>query len=92
MRLRAIMADGAGITLVRSDRTGIVEDAERLGRWMLQRDPHAVTHEAEQNVALPTPVPIYITYLTAQTHDGQLSFVDDIYGRDGAATEVAALR
>jgi murein L,D-transpeptidase YcbB/YkuD len=40
-------------------------------------------------VLLPTPVPIYVTYMTAQVKDGQLSFVDDIYGRD---TEVAALR
>jgi murein L,D-transpeptidase YcbB/YkuD len=27
-------------------------------------------------------VPIFITYLTAQAHDGQIAFVDDIYGRD----------
>jgi murein L,D-transpeptidase YcbB/YkuD len=40
-------------------------------------------------VTLPTPVPIYVTYLTAQAHDGQLSFVDDIYGRD---QQIAALR
>ena len=35
----------------------------------------------EQNVTLPTPVPIYITYLTAQAQGGQLIFVDDIYAR-----------
>jgi len=40
-------------------------------------------------VLLPKPVPIYVTYLTAQVNNGQLSFVDDIYGRDA---EVAALR
>jgi murein L,D-transpeptidase YcbB/YkuD len=32
-----------------------------------------------------------VTYLTAQVKDGQLSFADDIYGRDAGA-EVAALR
>jgi len=37
-------------------------------------------------------VPIYVTYLTAQAHDGQLSFVDDIYGRDAQAERMAALR
>ena len=47
------------------------------------------SREPEQNVLLPTPVPIYVTYLTAQVDGGQLSFVDDIYGRD---TQVAALR
>jgi murein L,D-transpeptidase YcbB/YkuD len=37
-------------------------------------------------------VPIYITYLTAQAHDGQLTFVDDIYGRDEQAMRMAALK
>ena len=59
-----------------------LEDAERLGRWMMGRDPESASDTPEQNVALPTPVPIYVTYLTAQVDDGQLSFVDDIYGRD----------
>ena len=36
-----------------------------------------------------TPVPIYVTYLTAQVKDGQLELVDDIYGRD---SQVASLR
>ena len=38
---------------------------------------------------LPTPVPIYLTYLTAQVNGGQLSFVDDPYGRDGRTTALA---
>jgi murein L,D-transpeptidase YcbB/YkuD len=68
-----------------------LQDAERLGAWMLGRDPQAASRDPEQNVPLPTPVPIYVTYLTAQVNDGQLSYVDDIYGLDQAA-EVAALR
>jgi murein L,D-transpeptidase YcbB/YkuD len=59
---------------------------------MMGRDPEAGSDAPEQNVALPTPVPIYVTYLTAQAHGGQLSFVDDIYGRDSQAMQVAALR
>ena len=39
-----------------------------------------------------TPVPIYFTYLTAQVNEGQLSFVDDTYGRDEQAMRVAALK
>jgi murein L,D-transpeptidase YcbB/YkuD len=66
-----------------------LQDAERLGRWLLGRDPEAASRDPEQNVLLPTPVPIYLTYLTAQVENGQLSYVDDIYGRD---TQVAALR
>ena len=38
--------------------------------------------DTKVHVLLPSPVPIYVTYLTAQVHDGQLSYVDDIYGRD----------
>jgi murein L,D-transpeptidase YcbB/YkuD len=66
-----------------------LEDAERLGRWLMGRDPQAASRDPEQNVLLPSPVPIYVTYLTAQANNGQLSFVDDIYGRDA---QVAALR
>ena len=69
-----------------------LEDAERLASWMLDRDPHPDGKTPEQNVQLPTPVPIYVTYLTAQAHDGQLSFVDDIYGRDAQAMRMAALK
>jgi murein L,D-transpeptidase YcbB/YkuD len=66
-----------------------LEDAERLGRWLMGRDPQAASRDPEQNVLLPSPVPIYVTYLTAQVRDGQLSLLDDVYRRD---TEVAALR
>jgi murein L,D-transpeptidase YcbB/YkuD len=66
-----------------------LEDAERLGRWLMGREPQAASNDPEQNVLLPSPVPIYLTYLTAQVQNGQLSYLDDIYGRD---TQVAALR
>jgi L,D-transpeptidase YcbB len=67
-----------------------LEDAQRLGRWLMGRDPQTASNEPEQHVLLPTPVPIYLTYLTAQVDGGRLSFVDDTYGRDGE--QVAALR
>ena len=66
-----------------------LQDAERLGRWLMGRDPEAASTDPEQNVLLPSPVPIYVTYLTAQVDNGQLSFVDDIYRRDD---RVASLR
>jgi murein L,D-transpeptidase YcbB/YkuD len=59
-----------------------LEDAPRLGRWLLGRNPTTASAEPEQNVTLPTPVPIYVTYLTAQANGGQLSYADDIYGLD----------
>jgi murein L,D-transpeptidase YcbB/YkuD len=67
-----------------------LEDAERLGRWLMGREPETASREPEQNVLLPKPVPIYLTYLTAQVENGQLSFVEDGYGRDEKS--VAALR
>jgi murein L,D-transpeptidase YcbB/YkuD len=69
-----------------------LQDAERLGRWLMGREPQTASHEPEQNVLLPTPVPIYVTYLTAQVQNGQLSFLDDVYGRDSAGAQVATLR
>ena len=66
-----------------------LEDAERLGRWLMGREPQAASRDPEQNVLLPGPVPIYVTYLTAHVSNGQLTLLDDIYGRD---TQVAALR
>ena len=70
-----------------------LEDAPRLGRWLMQRDPQTASLQPEQNVTLPTPVPIYVTYLTAHADGGELSFADDPYGKDsGSASAVAALR
>jgi murein L,D-transpeptidase YcbB/YkuD len=71
-----------------------LEDAERLGRWLLGREPQTASRDPEQNVLLPTPVPIYVTYLTAQANGGQLSYLDDSYGRDSqhGPSQVAALR
>jgi murein L,D-transpeptidase YcbB/YkuD len=67
-----------------------LEDAERLGRWLMGREPETASSQPEQNVLLPSPVPIYLTYLTAQVNDGQLSFVGDGYRRDDQT--VASLR
>jgi len=70
-----------------------LENAEALGRWLLGRDPQSASSDPELNVQLPTPVPIYVTYLTAQANNGQLSFTDDVYGRDSqTGIHVAAMR
>ena len=51
-----------------------LEDAERLARWMLGRDPAAEYAAPEQHVALPAPVHITIAYLDpmAQTQVASL--------------------
>jgi murein L,D-transpeptidase YcbB/YkuD len=66
-----------------------LEDAERLGRWLLGREPETASQEPEQNVLVPTPTPIYLTYVTAQVKDGQLSYTDDPYRRDAQSTALA---
>ncbi len=67
-----------------------LEDAQRLGRWLLGHEPTTDSSEPEQHLLLPQPVPIYLTYLTAHADDGQLSFVDDIYARGEQTTEDAS--
>jgi murein L,D-transpeptidase YcbB/YkuD len=59
-----------------------LEDARRLGRWLLGREPVAASSEPEQFVQLPQGVPIYLTYLTAQVQDGKLAYVNDFYSWD----------
>jgi murein L,D-transpeptidase YcbB/YkuD len=40
-----------------------LEDAQRLARWLLGRNPALASSAPEQHVSLPGPVPIVITYL-----------------------------
>lgn len=59
-----------------------LEDAKRLGRWLLGREPAGATGAAEEHVSLPQGIPVYVTYLTAQPHIGEQALVRDIYGWD----------
>ena len=59
-----------------------LEDARRLGRWLLGQDPVAPGTDPEMHVQLPQGVPIILTYLTAQVTDGKLTYLPDIYGWD----------
>jgi murein L,D-transpeptidase YcbB/YkuD len=67
-----------------------VEDAKRLGRWLLGHDPVSPGSEAETRVQLPQGTPVYLTYITAQVRDGKLSYLRDIYGWDRAAPQFAS--
>jgi len=70
-----------------------LEDASRLGRWLLGRDPTVASDAPEQRVLLPKPVPVFVTYLTAHADNGQLTLLDDIYGRDtNEASRMASLQ
>jgi len=69
-----------------------VEDARRFARWLLRQEPVPPSDGAEQFQQMPQGVPVYTTYLTAQVRDGQIAFVQDIYGWDpaGGGAQVAA--
>jgi hypothetical protein len=68
-----------------------LEDAARLGRWLLGREPVAASDRPELNVALPSPVPVYLTYLTVRPEaDGTIAYAPDVYGLDSAGETVLA--
>ena len=67
-----------------------VEDAKRLGRWLLGQDPVPPGSDAELRVQLPKGVPIYLTYITAQVKDGKLAYLPDLYGWDAAPPQFAS--
>ena len=69
-----------------------VEDARRLGYWLLGRDPAAPSATPEIDVQLARPIPIYLTYITAQVKDGKVSYLPDIYGWDRATPRFASAR
>ena len=67
-----------------------VEDAKRLGRWLLGHDPVSPGPDAEIRVQTPEGMPIYLTYITAQARDGKLTYLPDVYGWDTAAPQFAS--
>ena len=71
-----------------------LEDAKRLGRWLLGREPVAASTAPEQHVQLPQGIPVFVTYLTAQPHIGEAALSRDIYGWDvaGASGRIATVQ
>jgi murein L,D-transpeptidase YcbB/YkuD len=69
-----------------------LEDAARFGRWLFGKPLVAPSRAPEQNVMLPEPVPVYITYLTAAPENGTIAFRRDVYGRDASALALLRTR
>jgi L,D-transpeptidase YcbB len=61
-----------------------LEDAARLGRWLFGHDLQWEGAGTEEMVPLKSPVPVYITYLTAMPDEtgSSIAYYDDVYGRD----------
>jgi murein L,D-transpeptidase YcbB/YkuD len=60
-----------------------VEDYKRFATWLFGGYvPKGKDPKVEEEVDLPKPVPVYMTYLTAQPTVGGVQFMPDPYGRD----------
>jgi L,D-transpeptidase YcbB len=66
-----------------------LEDADRLGRWLLGSPLPQGALEPEQPVALPRPVPIYVTYLTARAEGDRIVLGRDPYRLDSVPSALA---
>ena len=65
-----------------------VEDYKRLASWLFGGYvPKSHDPKVEEEVNLPKPVPVYMTYLTAQPTASGVQFMPDHYGRDAHLME-----
>ena len=65
-----------------------VEDYARFARWLFNGSvPQGKNPKVEEEVNLPAPVPVYMTYLTAQPTATGIQFMPDHYGRDAHLME-----
>ena len=67
-----------------------LEDAPRLARWLFGKELDPKGAGTEQEVRLPRPVAVYITYLTAAPNGSSIAYFDDVYGRDSPRSAAVA--
>ena len=61
-----------------------LEDAKRLQKWVFGGAAPSANGEADQRVDLPEPLPVYMTYFTAEPTATGIAFRSDPYNRDPA--------
>jgi murein L,D-transpeptidase YcbB/YkuD len=65
-----------------------VEDYKRFATWLFGGYvPKGKDPKVEEEVDLPKPVPVYMTYLTVQPTADGVKFLEDHYGRDAHLME-----
>ena len=65
-----------------------VEDYKRLAKWLFDGYvPKGKNPKVEEEVDLPKPIPVYMTYLTVQPTSDGVQFMEDHYGRDAHLME-----
>ena len=67
-----------------------LEDAKRLARWLMGREPVAPSRDPEIRVQIPQGVPVFLTYLTAQPSSAGVTYLADVYGWDQPAGQKVA--
>jgi L,D-transpeptidase YcbB len=70
-----------------------LEKPAELAQWVLGLTPDSVeramqSQPNDKHVKIPRPLPVYITYFTTYTQDGELRFGNDLYDRDAAMVKV----
>ena len=73
-----------------------LEDAPKLARWLFGDTPPPVASGAtpDESARLPTPIPVYVAYLTAEPTGRGVEYAKDVYAMDpvaSAATAAASL-
>jgi murein L,D-transpeptidase YcbB/YkuD len=61
-----------------------LEDAKRLQKWLFRGNAPQASGTADERVDLTDPVPVYMTYLTAEPKTDGIAFRADPYNRDAA--------
>jgi murein L,D-transpeptidase YcbB/YkuD len=65
-----------------------LEDYKRVARFLFNGNiPQGDNPKVEKEVDLPTPIPVYMTYLTVQPTADGVEFLEDHYGRDAHLME-----
>ena len=68
-----------------------LEDAPRLARWLFGDNPPVASGAMpDESARLPTPMPLYLAYLTAEPTWRGVQYAKDIYALDPAAAQSAA--
>jgi murein L,D-transpeptidase YcbB/YkuD len=67
-----------------------VEDAPRLARWLFGENPPVASGAVpDESARLPTPMPIYVAYLTAEPTGVGVQYAKDVYSLDPIVSGVA---
>jgi murein L,D-transpeptidase YcbB/YkuD len=59
-----------------------LNDADRLGKWLVGHELQATSDAPEIKVPLDQPVPVFVVYVTAVPNGSSITYLDDVYGWD----------